>query len=138
MHIIRRVVTNDHGYVPLVVNTSRSFPHSWVITGFVTRLTWRMSLVKQDLLTLPEHLSLHPVFSGVRVTWSLVLYVCFVFRCLSFCPFFFWPLPCLLFFDLRILITPLVSSNYSSYIIETKKNDDEIKAKTQQTTQRLT
>ena len=21
-------VTNDHGYVPLVVNTSRSFPHS--------------------------------------------------------------------------------------------------------------
>ena len=26
-------VTNDHGYVPLVVNTSRSFPHSWLITG---------------------------------------------------------------------------------------------------------
>jgi hypothetical protein len=30
-------VTNDHGYVPLVVNTSRSFPHSWLISGFVTR-----------------------------------------------------------------------------------------------------
>ena len=28
-----------------------------------------------------------PVFSGVRVTRSLVLYVCFVDRCLSFCPF---------------------------------------------------
>jgi len=28
-------VTNDHGYVPLVVNTSRSFPHSWLATGFV-------------------------------------------------------------------------------------------------------
>jgi hypothetical protein len=26
-----------------------------------------------------------PVFSGVRVTRSLVLYVCFVDRCLSFC-----------------------------------------------------
>jgi len=26
-------VTNDHGYVPLVVNTSRSFPYSWLITG---------------------------------------------------------------------------------------------------------
>jgi hypothetical protein len=24
-------------YIPLVVNTSRSFPHSWFITGFVTR-----------------------------------------------------------------------------------------------------
>ena len=32
-------VTNDHGYVTLVVNTSRSFPHSWLITGFITRLT---------------------------------------------------------------------------------------------------
>jgi hypothetical protein len=28
-------VTNDHGYVPLVVNTSRSFPHSRLITEFV-------------------------------------------------------------------------------------------------------
>ena len=26
-------VTNDQGYVPLVVRTSRSFPHSWRITG---------------------------------------------------------------------------------------------------------
>jgi hypothetical protein len=26
--------------------------------------------------------------------------------------FFFWPLCCLFFFDIRILITPLVSSNY--------------------------
>ena len=36
-----------------------------------------------------------PSFSGVRVTRSLVLYVCFVDRCLSFCVFFFWPLSCL-------------------------------------------
>ena len=49
-----------------------------------------------------------------RVTRSLVLcvwfvYVWFVNRC---CPFvlFIWPLGCL-FFDLRILITALVSSN---------------------------
>jgi hypothetical protein len=33
--------------------------------------------------------------SGVRVTRSLVLYVCFVDRCLSFCTFSFWPLCCL-------------------------------------------
>jgi hypothetical protein len=48
-----------------------------------------VSLVEQELLTLPENLSLPPVFSGVRVTRSLVLYVCFVDRCLSFCIFSF-------------------------------------------------
>ena len=82
-------VTNEHGYVPLVVNTSQFFPHSRLITGFVTRLTRRVPLVEQDLLTLPEHMSSPPVFSGVRVTRSLVLYVCFVDRCLSCCTFSF-------------------------------------------------
>jgi hypothetical protein len=43
-----------------------------------------VSLVEQELLTLPEHLRLPPVFSGVRVTRSLVLFVCFVDRSLSF------------------------------------------------------
>ena len=43
-------VTNDHGYVPLVVNTSRSFPHSRLITWFVTRSTQRVPLVEQVLL----------------------------------------------------------------------------------------
>jgi hypothetical protein len=50
-----------------------------------TRLIPRMSLVEQELLTLSEHMSSPPVFSGVRVTRFLVLYVCFVDRCLSFC-----------------------------------------------------
>ena len=48
-----------------------------------------MPLVEQELLSFPEHLSLPPVFSGVHVTRSLVLYVCFVDRCLSFCTFSF-------------------------------------------------
>jgi hypothetical protein len=82
-------VTNDHGYVPLVGNTSWSFPHSRLITGCVTRLTRRVSLVEQELLNFLEHLSSQPVFSGVRVTRSLVLCVCFVDRCLSFCIFSF-------------------------------------------------
>ena len=51
-------------------------------------------------------------FSGVRVTRFVVFCVMF---CRSFCVLFFWLLP---FFDLRILITPLVSSN-SSYLIST-------------------
>ena len=70
-------VTNDHGNVPLVVSTFRSFPHSWLITGLVTRLTRRASLVQQKLRTLPEHLRSPPAFSGVRVTRSFVVYVCF-------------------------------------------------------------
>ena len=45
--------------------------------------------VEQELFTLPEHLGSHAGFSGVRVTQSLVLYACFVDRCLSFCTFSF-------------------------------------------------
>jgi hypothetical protein len=79
------------------------------------------------------------VFSGVRVTRSLILCVCFVDRCLSFVlffmaivlsvflrytdsdypfsvfklflPFLFWLLYFLFYFDIRIQITPLISSN---------------------------
>ena len=71
--------------------------------------------MEKELLILPEHLSSPPVFSGVRVARSLVLYVCFVNLCLSFCTFFLWPLYCLFLFDIRILIIPLVSSNSSLY-----------------------
>ena len=49
----------------------------------------RVPLVEQELPTLPEHLSSPPVFSGVRVNQSLVLCVCFIDRCLSFCTFSF-------------------------------------------------
>jgi hypothetical protein len=76
------------------------------ITEFVNRLTWRVPLLEQELLILPEHLSSPP----------LVLCVCFVDSCL-----YFWPLCCLFFYDLRILITPLISSNSSSYNILYRK-----------------
>ena len=36
------------------------------------------------MLTVPEHLSSPPIFSGVRVTRSLVLCICFADRCLYF------------------------------------------------------
>ena len=69
-----------------------------------------------ELLTLPEHLSTPPVFSGVCVTQTLVLYVCFIDRCLSF-----------VLFVLAIVLSdllrcadydylPLVSSHSSSYL----------------------
>ena len=70
-----------------------------------------MPLVEQDVLTILDHIDSLSVSSGARITRSLVLYVCFVDRCLSFCPFSFGH--CVVF-DLLILIAPLVSSN-SSY-----------------------
>ena len=70
---------------------------------------------EQELLILPEHQSSPPVISGVRVTQSLISSLCIFCRSLFvFFSFFFWPLCCLFFFDLRIFITPLVSSNSSS------------------------
>ena len=47
--------------------------------------------------------------------YSIYSFICMFCRSLFvFLYFFFWPLCCLFFFELRILITPLVSSN-SSY-----------------------
>jgi len=66
-----------------------------------------MVLVEQELLTLPDHLSSSPVFSGVRVTRSFVLCVCFVDNCLFYLDIV---LSVLL---RRILITLLVYSNSS-------------------------
>ena len=71
----------------------------------------KLSLVEQELLTLPEHLSSLPVFSWVRVTRSIVLYVCFADCHLSFCSFSYF---FLLANVLSVLqFTPLVSSNSS-------------------------
>ena len=67
----------------------QSSPHSWLITRFVARLTRWVPHVEQELLTLLEHLSSPPVFSGVHITPSLLLCVCFLDRCLSFCTFSF-------------------------------------------------
>ena len=79
------------------------------ITWFVTRLTQWVSLVEQELFTLPEHLSSSPVFSWVRVTRSFVLFVCFVDHCLSYFPFSFdHCVVCKSFLDLRHLIAHLI------------------------------
>jgi hypothetical protein len=75
--------------------------------------------MEQQLLSLPEHLSSPPGFSGVRVTRSLVLFVLFCRSLFGLLYFFIWPLFYLLFSDLRILITLLVSSNSSVFLLFT-------------------
>jgi hypothetical protein len=120
-------VTNDHGYVPFVVLTTRSFPHPCLISGCVTRVTRRVPHVEQKLLILLEHRSLSPVFSGVRVARSLVfcavycrsLFVRFLLAIVlsvllqamaSDYPYdIIWPLCCLFFFKPWLLITLMIS-----------------------------
>ena len=74
-----------------------------------SRVIRRVSLIEQELLSLPEHVCSTSVFSGVHVARSLVFWVVLCRYCSSFVDsclsFFFWPL-CCLFFDLQILITP--------------------------------
>ena len=64
--------------------------------------------------TLPEHLSSPSVFIGVCVVQSLVSCIVFCRLLFVLLSLFFWLVCCLSFFDLRILITPFVSS-HSSY-----------------------
>ena len=52
-------------------------------------LTRRVSLVEQEVSTLPQHMCSPAVFVWVRVAWSLFFCACFVYRCLSFCIFSF-------------------------------------------------
>ena len=53
-------------YVPLVVSTLRSFPHSWLITGFIYGVTRWVSLVELELLSDPVYLGSTSILSGVR------------------------------------------------------------------------
>ena len=46
-------------------------------TEIVTGVTRRVSLVKQQLLTLPEHRSSPPIFCGIRVVFRRSLFVLF-------------------------------------------------------------
>ena len=104
--IYQNVDKNAHGIT--VCNKEATEACSWLITGFVTRLTRRVPLVEQELLTFPGHLSSPSGFSGVRVPLSLVLYVCIVDRCLFFCTLSFGH--CVVCsFLIYLLIAPLVS-----------------------------
>ena len=93
-------VTNNHGYVPFVVNTFWFYPHLWLITRFVTRLTRSATYV-------------HPRFWVGFVLLSIFSFMCMLCRSLFVLFVFSWPL-CCVSFDLLIMITPLVSSSSSS------------------------
>ena len=75
------------GYVPFLAITTWSFPHSWIAITLVAKVTPRLSLVEQELLTLPGQM---------RYLWFLGCSCCsifmfsvyyFVYNCSIFCPF---------------------------------------------------
>ena len=63
-------------------------PHSWLMTGFVTRVRRWMQLVEHELLTLLKHRSSFPIFVGFvlldHIVMSSVLYI-------TVCPFVLSP-----------------------------------------------
>ena len=85
-------------------------------------LVFSLVLVEQELLTILVLLSFPPSYSGVlaaqTLVFCLVLYlIFFVFLSLSFRPLY-----CLSFLNLWLLITTLVSSNFSYIISSTLQN----------------
>ena len=66
------IVTNDHGYVPFVVITIRSSPHSRLITGFKAVVTRLVPHVEQGLFTPLDQL---------RFLVGFMLLVVFFFLC---------------------------------------------------------
>ena len=72
----------------LHLSSSVTYLRMWFVTGI---LTWEESLVEQEMHSLPEHLSSHQTFSGVRVVQSLVPFVVFCRPCFAiFILFSFW------------------------------------------------
>jgi hypothetical protein len=83
-----------------------------LITGVVTRYTRRVPLVEQELFPFRSTWFTPDYLWGS--CYSILSFMCMFCRSLLILfSFFFWPLCCLFLFDIRILITPMVSSNFS-------------------------
>ena len=117
-------VTNNHGYVPLFVSASRSF------FSFVTyhRVCNKINTTRVTSGAGTAYPSGEPEFTtgfqwgSCYSIFSLICMFCWSLFVLLY--FFFWPL-CCLFFDIRILITPLVFSNL--YILHITKSTTVVK-----------
>ena len=77
--------TNDHGYASFVVISIRTFLHSSLVTWSVIKVIWRVSLLEQELLTIPDHLCFPWDFDFLCVAQSLGF-------CVVFCrSLYVWP-----------------------------------------------
>jgi hypothetical protein len=96
----------------IIMDMFRPFHHWFVITGFITRVTWRVPLEKQKLFTPRSSSRLLVGFELLNLSFFCLL----LYRSLCGLLFLFLPLYCLSFFYLQLLITLLVSSNLSYFI----------------------
>ena len=110
MSVIRAMLF--HMYVLFVVMTIRSFPHWWLARGIVTRVTRRAAHVVQGLSALPEHPSSSPVSTWGSCCSIFGFMYMFCISLLFHLSSFIWSLCCLSFFKLRLLVIPLISSNF--------------------------
>ena len=110
-HNTNEKLLNNSGSPGLLDKCSKLFTHTGVQHDFhiilcscdvtVTRC---VSLGKQELLTLPEHLGSYQVFSGVHVAQSLFFsVVCWRSLLFLICSLYFGH--CIFSFDLRLLAT---------------------------------
>jgi hypothetical protein len=99
---------------PRICSTSRFVPYLWLITGFVTRLTRRVSLVDQELPTYPEHM----IFSFMCWYCTLLFVPCCSFSfaqyvvCFSSIYGFWMPL-----WYLPTLFSSVITYRLASYIL---------------------
>ena len=84
------------------------FSHSWIISGFVNLVTRRVSLVEQELPTLPKHLSSPPIYNIAR---PLVFCVVFCSSLLA-CPFSSGNYVVCTFSSGHCVVCPFSSGNY--------------------------
>ena len=82
---------------------------SFLLSWLITRVTRRLPLMKQELRTIPQHISF---YCGVSVAQSLVFSVVFCRPLFDPMSYFVWPVYCMSFFDVCPRITPLISSNF--------------------------
>jgi len=95
---------------------------TWVYHGFVTRVTRRLRLVEQEVLTLPEYLSSSPVFSDAH---SLAF--CVVFIDNIACPSVLFLLVIVLFVLLRIMVSDYPFSIFKLSCVTEEQSNNEFK-----------
>ena len=108
-----RFVLCQYAYWNFCVTFFRHETHDNSHIGICTRTISRTCYFLFDILFGSSETILNMkvfffIFAKAIISQCLILCVCFVDRCLSFCPFFSWPL-CCLSFDLLLLTTPLVT-----------------------------
>ena len=93
---------------------------TWVYHGFVTRVTRRLRLVEQEVLTLLEYLSSSPVFSDAR---SLVFCVVFIDNIAL--PSVLFLLAIVLFVLLRVMVSDYPFSIFKRSCVTEKQSHNE-------------